>query len=87
MPSFQTTKLQWHKPLAQRVGGLNADALLFAALEYERGFRQARDFVRVNDEVGEFVQVVYGHVRSCLSEVRCGIIRGVETISGAAFKS
>ena len=27
------------------------------------------------------------HVRSCLSEVKCGIICAVETISGAAFKS
>lgn len=82
MQSSRTAKLQWRKPLAQRVGGLNADALLFAALEYERGFSQTRDFVRVNDEVCEFVQVFHVNFPYCLSEVGCGIIRG-----GAALRS
>lgn len=54
MLSFQTAKLRWRKPFAQRIGGLNADALLYAVVENDRVAGQQGNLLVVDEDVFEF---------------------------------
>lgn len=54
MLSFQTVKLQWPKPFAQRIGGLNADALLSYVVNNDGVSGQQSDLLGVDEDVFEF---------------------------------
>ena len=64
------------KQRAHGVGGLNADVVLFSVPEHDSLTDEQSDFVEVDEDIFKFHEV---HFRYCLSEVGCGIIRGVET--------
>lgn len=56
------------------VGGLNADVMRFTVLQCDVGSDEKRHLVKINQDVFKFIQV---HFAYCLSEIGCGIIRGV----------
>ena len=47
-------KLQWPKPFAQRIGGLNADALLSYVVNNDGVSGQQSDLLGVDEDVFEF---------------------------------